>query len=85
MTRLRSVNNVTVLTFEEKTRVVNVFTLLVAIDLRLPQSTKAKTRQRKTQKTKHKPVKQKPSDIKCPVMCCSSRTARRDLYLAAFA
>ena len=82
MARLRPLK-VNVLTFEEKTRVSNVFMLLVEIDLRLPKSTKPKARQRKTQKEKH-PIKQKPCYIKCPAMSSSSRTAQRDLFLRPF-
>ena len=83
MARLRPLK-VNVLTFEEKTRVSNVFMLLVEIDVRLPKAAKPKARQRKTQKEKH-PIKQKPCYIKCPAMCCSSRTAQRDLFLESFA
>jgi len=50
MARLRSVKAVRVLTFEEKTRVANLFTLLIEVNLekgvtrkrRAPQSTKNK-------------------------------------------
>ena len=97
MARLRSVprppkllakagNNVSVLTFEERTRVSNFFMLLVEIDFRLPKSTKTKARTRKGTKTKakHRPIKKDPCYIKCPAMCCSSRTAQRDLFLKPF-
>ena len=79
MARLRPMKVVTTLTFEEKTRVTNFFTLLVEIDLRLPKSTK--TKKRAKAKIKHRPIKQEPCYIKCPVMCCS---ARRDLFLQSF-
>ena len=94
MARLHRTKAVNVLTFEEKTRFAHFFTLLVEIDLRLPKSTKAKTRQGKTRKTKQMPMKpysakdtkgkQEPCYIKCPAMCCSSRTAQRDLFLLSF-
>lgn len=95
MARLR-LNNVSVLTFEERTRVSNFFMLLVEIDFRLPKTTKTKTRKRTVRKAKPKhkptsprlrrpgPIKKDPCTIKCPAMCCSSRTARRDLFLNAF-
>jgi len=60
MARLHSIK-VNVLTFEEKTRVSNVFMLLVEIDVRLPKSTRPKVRQRKTQKAKHRPTSLHPS------------------------
>jgi hypothetical protein len=84
MARLHRTKAVNVLTFEEKTRFAHFFTLLVEIDLRLPKSAKIKTRKRATQKIKHKPIKQEPCYIKCPAMCCSSRTAQRDLFLESF-
>jgi hypothetical protein len=99
MVRLRSVKAVRVLTFEEKTRVANLFTLLIEVNLqtgvankrRSPQSTKNKSTQRSTtnRKTKHKPVKNEPSYIcasnKTSRPRSSIRTARRDLYLQLFA
>jgi hypothetical protein len=83
MARLRPMKVVNVLTFEETTRVANFFMLLVEINVRLPKTTKAKTRKRATRKTKHKPIKEEPSYIKCPARR-SSRTAQRDLFLKPF-
>jgi len=60
MARLRRLK-VNVFTFEEKTRVSNVFMLLVEIDLRLPKAAKPKARQRKVQKAKHRPTSLHPS------------------------
>lgn len=80
MARLRRTNNVTVLTFEEKTHLTNFFMLLVEIDLRLPKVVKAKTRQPKTQ-PKQRPIKKDPCYNKYPAMCCF---ARRDLFLKPF-
>ena len=74
MARLRRTNNVTVFTFEEKTRLTNFFMLLVEIDLRLPKSAKTKTKRRTKAKAKN-------SSIKCPAMYDPLRTAQRDLYL----
>ncbi len=85
MARLRPVKVVNVLTFEEITRVTNFFMLLVEINVRLPKTTKTKTRKRATRKTKDKSIKQEPCSIKCPAMCCSSRSAQRDLFLKRFA
>jgi hypothetical protein len=82
MARLHRTKAVNILTFEEKTRFAHFFTLLVEIDLRLPKSTKAKSRQGKTRKTKQIPIKQEPCYIKCPAICCS---ALRDLFLQLFA
>jgi len=96
MVRLRSTRAVRVLTFEEKTRVANLFMLLIEVNLqkgvtskrRAPKSAKAKTKQRTNQKTKHRSVNKEPSYI-----CCinnktsrkhSSRTAPRDLYLQVY-
>ena len=86
MARLRAINNVSVLTFEERTRVSNFFMLLVEIDFRLPKTAKTKARKTKpaARKSKGKPIKKDPCTIKCPAMCCSPRTARRDLYLKRF-
>jgi hypothetical protein len=44
MARLRRTNNVTVFTFEEKTRQANFFMLLVEIGLHLPKTAKAKSK-----------------------------------------
>jgi hypothetical protein len=97
MVRLRSTRAVRVLTFEEKTRVANLFMLLIEVNLqkgvtskrRAPRSAKAKTRQRTNQKTKQTPVKQETSDIiyasnKRSRPASSLRTARRDLYLQVY-
>ena len=90
MARLRRTNNVTVFTFEEKTRLTNFFMLLVEIDLNLPKVAKAKTKKCAKAKSKHRPTSLKlrrPGPIKescyikCPAMCCS---ARRDLFLHPF-
>ena len=96
MVLLRPVKVTHVLTFEEKTRVINFFRLLVEIDIRLPKTTKSKTKTKaKTEKCevqgKHKSVKpacakatavrEKPCCMKCPAMCSPLRTAQRDLYL----
>jgi hypothetical protein len=91
MARLRSVRAVRVLTFEEKTRVANLFMLLIEVNLekgvtrkrRAPQSTKNKRTQCTPRKTKHKPTS-------CPMKhycntCPAMRTARRDLFLKSFA
>lgn len=91
MARLRSVKAVRVLTFEEKTRVANLFTLLIEVNLekgvtrkrRAPQSTKNKKTHRDLRKT-------------CPMQSChmlcvnnaASRTCKfpvRDLFLQSFA
>jgi hypothetical protein len=90
MARLRSVRAVRVLTFEEKTRVANLFMLLIEVNLekrvtrkrRAPQSTKNKRTQRTPRKTKHKPTS-------CPMKhycntCPALKTARRDLFLQSF-
>ena len=82
MARLRRTNNVTLFTFEDKTRLTNFFMLLVEIDTRLPKA--AKTKKRVTPKVKHRPIKKEPCYIKCPAMCCSSRPASRGLFLKAF-
>ena len=76
MARLRRTNNVTVLTFEDKTRLANFFMLLVEIDTRLPKTAKAKIKRRAKAKAKNSSI------IKCPAMCSPLRTALRDLYLA---
>ena len=81
MARLRPTKVVNVLVFEEKTRLTNFFALLVEIDLRLPKSTKPKTRERAAQKAKPKPMSKKPCYNKCPAICCS---ALRDLFLESF-
>lgn len=80
MARLRRTNKVTVFTFEERTRLTNFFMLLVEIDARLPKSTKTKAKKRTTK------AKDRSEDcyIKCPAMCCTSRPARRDLFLVPF-
>lgn len=92
MVRLRSTKVINVLAFEETTRLTNFFMLLVEIDLRSPKT--KKTKKRTNARKKHKPtsprlrrpgpIKKDPCTIKCPAMCCSSRTARRDLFLNAF-
>ena len=94
MARLRRTHNVSVLTFEERTRVSNFFMLLVEKDFRLPKSAKAKARKRTVRKEKGRPtsprlrrpgpIKKDPCTVKCPAMCCSSRTTRRDLFLNPF-
>lgn len=83
MARLRRTNNVTVFTFEEKTRLTNFFMLLVEIDLHLSKSAKAKTKRRTKAKAKNS-FKQDPCSIKCPVMCCTLSPAQRDLFLRPF-
>jgi hypothetical protein len=83
MARLRRTNNVTVFTFEEKTRLTNVFMLLVEINVRLPKSTKTKSK-KCTTKTKNRPIKKESCYIKCPAMCSPLRTALRDLFLIRF-
>lgn len=93
MARLRRTNNVTVFTFEDKTRLTNFFMLLVEIDAHLPKTAKAKTKRRTKMKAKNS-SKQKPCSIlrqgfecqaiKCPVMCCILRPAQRDLFLLSF-
>lgn len=65
MARLRPIKSVRVLTLEEKTRVANLFMLLVEINLqkgitnkrRSPTSSKTNAMQCKTAKTKTKPIK----------------------------
>ena len=89
MARLRPINVINILSFEEKTRATNFFMLLVEIDARLPKTTK--TKKRAAPKVKPMPclrqgygrqtIKQKPCSIKCPAICCSSITGWRDLYL----
>lgn len=89
MARLRSVRAVRVLTFEEKTRVANLFMLLIEVNLekgvtnkrRSPQSTKNKRVQPVTRKTKHKPTS---CPMKCYNTCPAMRTARRDLFLQIY-
>lgn len=89
MARLRSVRAVRVLTFEEKTRVANLFTLLIEVNLqtgvtskrRSPQPTKNKRTQPVTQKTKHKPTS---CPMKCYNTCPALRNTRRDLFLQSF-
>jgi len=83
MARLRRTNNVTLFTFEEKTRLTNFFMLLVEIDARLPKAAKPKTKKRTKAKVKNN-SKQKPCSIKCPMMCCTLSPAQRDLFLLPF-
>ena len=83
MARLRRTNNVTVFTFEEKTRLANFFMLLVEIDLHLPKAAEIKTKRRTKAKAKNS-SKQDPCSIKCPTMCNPPRTAQRDLFLLPF-
>ena len=93
MARLRRTNNVTLFTFEEKTRLANFFMLLVEIDLHLPKTAKAKTKKRTKAKVKNS-CKQGPCPIlrqgfecqaiKCPAMCCALRPVQRDLFLLPF-
>ena len=78
MARLRRTNNVTVFTFEEKTRLTNFFMLLVEIDVRLPKTAKAKTKKRVIK------IKNRPCAMQCPVMCCILSPASRDLFLLPF-
>jgi len=97
MVRLRSTPAVRVLTFEEKTRVANLFMLLIEVDLqkgvtrkrRVSKSAKTNTAQCKMQKTKHKPIDKQPSYIFCVNNKTSrkkhsSRIAQRDLPLNPF-
>jgi hypothetical protein len=99
MARLRSVKAVRVLTFEEKTRVANLFTLLIEVNLekgvtrkrRAPQSTKNKRPQQCCKrKTKHKQSYAKHAMQPCNMLCVkntASRTCKfpvRDLYLKPF-
>ncbi|HEX4068538.1 MAG TPA: hypothetical protein VHX42_00410 [Candidatus Babeliales bacterium] len=92
MARLRSVKAVRVLTFEEKTRVANLFMLLIEVNLekgvtrkrRAPQSTKNK-RTQCSSRSKHKPMQ--PCHMLC-VNNTASRTCKfpvRDLFLQSFA
>ena len=66
MARLHQTNIVNVLTFEEKTRLANLFALLVEIDARLPKTAKQKTKRRAMQKIKQKPIIKRINDIKIP-------------------
>lgn len=67
MARLHQTNIVNVLTFEEKTRLANLFTLLVEIDARLPKTAQQKTKKRAMQKIKQKPIIKHINDIKIPL------------------
>lgn len=97
MVRLRSIRAVRVLTLEEKTRVANLFMLLVEIDLqkgvtrkrRSPASSKTNTMQCKTAKTKNKPQKEssylRQASNKTSRKKHLTRILLRDLYLQPFA
>jgi hypothetical protein len=89
MARLRSVKAVRVLTFEEKTRVANLFTLLIEVNLekgvtrkrRASQSTKnKKTQQCCKRKTKHKPTSprlRRPRPMQpCHIVCINNTASR---------
>jgi hypothetical protein len=96
MARLRRTNNVTVLTFDEKKRIANVFMLLVEIDLqkgasgtrRALKSPKAKMQQRANRKIKQTLSEQEPSDgiylNNKKSRMRSSKIALRGLYLWQF-
>ncbi len=86
MARLRPVNVINLLSFEEKTRFTNFFMLLVEIDARLPKTTQTKARQRTKLKIQQIPIEQKRADIRYTSnttsrLYRSSRTAQQNLCL----
>lgn len=92
MVRLRATRAVRALTLEEKTRVANLFTLLIKVNLekgitnkrRAPQTAKVKTTECTTHKTKKDCPIDKFYNQSSSRHSSSIRTARRDLYLQQF-
>jgi hypothetical protein len=101
MARLRSVKAVRVLTFEEKTRVANLFTLLIEVNLekgvtrkrRAPQSTKNKRTHRDLRKAcpSRRQGYGRHAMQSCHMLCVNNTASRtckfpvRDLFLQSFA
>jgi len=92
MARLRPIKSVRVLTVEEKTRVANLFMLLIEVNLEKGITNKRRSPQFAKNKTKS--CQQQPCHIKpCHIRCVNTKTPRirkssspvRDLFLKPFA